>query len=327
MKTKFLLIIMSSILIGNSYSQNGQIISRDTFDVYEHPDVLEIIGEKSMSGYIIHEEYKWVTEDIVMEEIFYVSDSLKVKAYLAYPKDKMAKPSVIYNRGGNREFGALNAKKMVLVLGRLASWGYTAVGSQYRGNDGGEGMEEFGGADVDDVLNLIPLLANLPQADTARMGMYGWSRGGMMTYLSLMRTCLMKAAVVGGAVADLRMMNDSRGGEMEKYVYSELIPDYENRKDAALAARSAITMVDKICKTTPILMMHGTADWRVIPEESLKMAEEFQKEKIPYRLVMFEGGDHGLSEFDKEVDEMGKNWFDKYLKEGKALPDLEPHGK
>ena len=323
---KNILIILSSILIGSIYSQDGLIVSRDTFDVYEHPDVMEVIGEKSLSGYIIHPEYNWVKQ-IIMEEIFYMSDGLKVKAYLAYPKDIMANPSVIYNRGGNREFGALNPKKMVLILGRLASWGYTAVGSQYRGNDGGEGMDEFGGTDVNDVLNLIPLLANLPQADTARMGMYGWSRGGMMTYLSLMHTCRMKAAVVGGAVADLRMMNDSRGGEMEKYVYSELIPDYENTKDAALAARSAITMVDKICKSTPILMMHGTADWRVVPEESLKMAEEFQKAKIPYRLVMFEGGDHGLSEFDKEVDGMVKEWFDTYLKEGKPLPELEPHGK
>jgi dipeptidyl aminopeptidase/acylaminoacyl peptidase len=323
---KAILLILTSILIGDSYSQNGLIVSRDTFDVYEHPDVMEIIGENSLTGYLIHDEYKWVKE-IVMEEIFYMSDGLKVKAYLAYPKDKTANPSVIYNRGGNREFGALNPKKMVLILGRLASWGYTSVGSQYRGNDGGEGMEEFGGSDVNDVMNLIPLLADLPQADTSRMGMYGWSRGGMMTYLSLMRTCKMKAAVVGGAVADLRMMNDSRGGEMEKHVYSELIPDYENTKDSALASRSAITMVDKICKKTPILMMHGTADWRVIPEESLKMAEEFQKEKIPYRLVMFEGGDHGLSEFDKEVDKMVKEWFDKYLKKGKLLPDLEPHGK
>ena len=72
--------------------------------------------------------------------------------------------------------------------------------------------------------------------------------------------------------------------------------------------------------------MHGTSDWRVVPEESLKLAEAFQKERIPYRLVMFEGGDHGLTEFTDEVNEMVRNWFDKYLVEGAKLPDLNPHG-
>jgi len=58
------------------------------------------------------------------------------------------------------------------MLGRIATWGYVVAASQYRGNAGGQGKEEFGGADVDDVLNLIPLLESLPQADTTRIGMY-----------------------------------------------------------------------------------------------------------------------------------------------------------
>ena len=70
------------------------------------------------------------------------------------------------------------------------------VASQYRGNDGGEGMEEFGGADVNDIFNLIPVLDQNPKADTSRIGMEGTSRGGMMTYLCLKRSCRFKAAVV-----------------------------------------------------------------------------------------------------------------------------------
>ena len=34
----------------------------------------------------------------------------------------------------------------------------------------------------------------------------------------------------------------------------------------------AITRVNEICKTTPILLLHGTADWRVMPE---KIAQAF----------------------------------------------------
>jgi len=86
-------------------------------------------------------------------------------------------------------------------------------------------------------------------------------------------------------------------------------------------------MVGKMSKKTPCLIMHGTADWRVSPDESYNMANAFQKEKIPYRLVMFEGADHGLTEFKEESYGMIRLWFDRYLKNEEELPDLKPHGR
>ena len=126
-----------------------------------------------------------ILKSVQLHHITYLSDGLKVKGYLAAPKKGGRLPCVIFNRGGNREFGALRSGRAAALLGRVANWGYVVVASQYRGNDGGEGREEFGGADVNDVLNLMPLLQSWPQADASRIGMYGWSRGGMMTYLAL----------------------------------------------------------------------------------------------------------------------------------------------
>jgi dipeptidyl aminopeptidase/acylaminoacyl peptidase len=263
-----------------------------------------------------------------MKVFFYESDGVKVKGYMAYPKDTSKKlPVIIYNRGGNREFGNLNEYKMTFIIAKAASWGYVVLASQYRGNDGGEGMEEFGGSDVNDVINLVDVAKNIPFADETNMGLYGWSRGGMMTYLTLMKSNQFKAAAVGGAVTNLKEMDDKRGGEMGVYVYSELMPGYEKNKDSVMAIRSAIFHADKLPKTTPILLLHGTSDWRVIPEQSIKMSLELQKYKVPYRLVMFEGGDHGLSEFKREVDYQVKAWFDKYLKNNQSFPNLEPHGR
>ncbi|MBK6831109.1 MAG: hypothetical protein IPG92_10395 [Flavobacteriales bacterium] len=34
---------------------------------------------------------------------------------------------------------------------------------------------------MNDVLNLMPLLAQVPEADTSRIGLFGTSRGGLMT--------------------------------------------------------------------------------------------------------------------------------------------------
>jgi dipeptidyl aminopeptidase/acylaminoacyl peptidase len=192
-----------------------------------------------------------ILDKVEIRSITYLSDGLKVKGYLAVPKEGKKLPCVIYNRGGNRSFGALNDEEAVYLLGRVATWGYVVAASQYRGVRGGEGKEEFGGADVDDVLNLIPLLESLPQADTTRIGMYGWSRGGMMTYMALTRTDRIAAAVIGGGSSDLFDGLKQRP-DMEKSVYAELIPNYAKDKAAALTARSAIRWPEKINKKTPL---------------------------------------------------------------------------
>ena len=107
--------------------------------------------------------------DVDVQSVTYLSDGLRVKGYLLVPKKGDKLPCVIYNRGGNRKLGQLNDDTAAMVLAPMARWGYVVVASQYRGNAGGEGREEFGGADVDDVLNLIPLLEHTPRADASRI--------------------------------------------------------------------------------------------------------------------------------------------------------------
>src|SRR5438477_12836422 len=51
-------------------------------------------------------ELRNVADRIDIKAITYLSDGLKVKGYLAVPKRGEKLPCVIFNRGGNREFGA-----------------------------------------------------------------------------------------------------------------------------------------------------------------------------------------------------------------------------
>ncbi len=307
------------------HSQNGKIISRRKLDIFQNEKLADRISLEREGTRVFKPKYAYL-DSVEIEQITYLSDGLKVNGYLAFPKQGGTYPCVIYNRGGNKEFGALNEFKAVFILARVASWGYVVAGSQYRGNGGSEGKEEFGGSDVNDVLNLMPFFGNLDHADTTQMAVYGWSRGGMMTYLALTRTCRFKAAVVGGGVSDLWAFMKTRQDTIET-VFNENIPDYATNTKAALNARSVIQRVGEICKTTPILMLHGTADWRVVPEMALDLSKAFIKEKVPHRLVLFEGGNHGLREFSEEVDEMVKNWLDKFLKKEINLPNLTPHGR
>ncbi len=295
---------------------NGQLISRIPMTVPD--DLLNTDGT-------VKAEYAHLNL-VNMAEITYISDGLRISGHIVTPKAPGPHPCVIYNRGGNREFGANSPRRVALRLAKIASWGYVVVASQYRGNKGGEGMEEFGGADVNDIINLVPLLESLPaEADAGRMGMLGFSRGGMMTYLALTKTDRMKAAAIVGGVADSFNGIEERP-DMETYVYAELIPDYWNVKEEALRARSAVSWPEKLCATTPILLMHGTSDWRVPPRGSMKMAEALYGLKRPVRLVLYEGGDHGLTEYRPEMYGQIHRWLDRYVRDEEELPNLDPHG-
>ena len=56
-----------------------------------------------------------------------------------------------------------------------------------RQSDGSEGRDEMGGADVDDLMDVLPLARSLAYVDTNNLFMYGESRGGMMTYQAVRR--------------------------------------------------------------------------------------------------------------------------------------------
>ncbi len=250
----------------------------------------------------------------VVEKIFYISGGLKVSGYIAYPKDDSKKyPNIIWCRGGLGNAGAIDRFTSRGIFGQLASWGYCVFASQYRGNDGGEGHDDFGGDDLNDVLNLISLAEEIPHSNREVWGIEGWSRGGMMTYLSLTKTNLFKAAIVLGGIANLRCNADE--SKFMRRLYEHTLGKYDEEEfKSRCGTRSIVNFADKLSKTTPMLIIHGNNDERVLPHDSLDLSYKLLDLKIPYRLVMLEGGDHFLKSHRKEVDEMRKNWFEKYLK-------------
>ena len=253
-------------------------------------------------------------EKTVVEKITYLSDGLKVSGYIAYPKDDTKKyPCIIWCRGGIGDTGAIDKFTARGIYGQIASWGYCVFASQYRGNDGSEGHDDFGGDDLNDVLNLIPLADEVPQANINIWGIEGWSRGGMMAYLTLTKTNIFKAAIVLGGIANLHC--NSNESIFMRRLYEQTLGRYkEDEFKNGCKTRSIVNFADQLSKTTPMLIIHGNADSRVLPHDSLDLSYKLLDFKIPYRLVMLEGGDHFLKSHRKEVDEMRKNWFEKYLK-------------
>ena len=224
---------------------------------------------------------KEVYENTIVERITYLSDGLKVKGYVAYPKDNEGKkfPCIIWNRGGYENKGAIDSFTARGMFGQIAGWGYVVFASQYRGNAGGEGKEELGGSDVNDILNLIPLADELPFADKEKWGMEGWSRGGMMTFLTLKQNKNFKCAVLVGAISNFKM-NANKNPDIKKY-YSGLIG--EKNIEEEINKRSAITFIEQLPKI-PYLVLHGLADKDVSPLQSIELSKKFYELNYPTQI-------------------------------------------
>lgn len=253
----------------------------------------------------------------IVERITYLSDSpddkagsLKIKGYLAYPKDTSKKyPCLIWCRGGAGNKGAIDSFTARGIFGQLASWGYCVFASQYRGNAGSEGHDEVGGKDVNDILNLVPLANELPQANKSIWGIEGWSRGGTMALLTLRKNPNFKCAVLVGAISNVEEYANTNP-KLKSY-YENLIG--KEKLEQELNKRSAINFVNELPKI-PFLLIHGAEDVTVTPTQSIELANKFNEYDIPHRLVLPQNGDHFLRKNRKEVDELRREWYGKYLK-------------
>ena len=121
--------------------------------------------------------------------------------------------------------------------------------------------------------------------------------------------------------------NDARIKVTEKLIiWSDLIFVMEKHHKEKLRERSATYFAEKICKTTPILIFQGTADWRVPADQVFVLVQKFYQVKQPFRFILYEGGQHSLIEHRPHYYFQLINWFNYYLRDGKRWPDLNPHG-
>lgn len=258
------------------------------------------------AAYFTPELYAELTQQtkVSVERIAYESDGLRIDGFLVQPKDAGSHPTILFLRGGNRDFGAINTRDLLL----MTSWakrGYVVLASNYRGSPRSEGQDEFGGTDIHDVTALVPLVRRLPSADPDRLFLYGESRGGIMVYRALRGGVQARAVAVNGGVSDL---NTGERPELEE-VYAELMPDYAVEKANRFCRRSAICWPQDI--SAPVLMLAATGDWRVGTAQPLVLAARLQALGKPYSLRIVQGGMHiYLDEDQQRIDDDVLGFFE-----------------
>jgi len=240
-------------------------------------------------------------------KIRYTSDSLEITGFLTKPKNSQKYPTIIYNRGGNRDFGTFTSKDLIYQQ-YLASNGFIILSSQLRGNIFSEGKDEYGGKDLNDILKLIEINKSL-KCSNQNIGVYGISRGGLNAYQISRLTDDIKAIAVVGAPTDPRLDFDTRP-EMYEKVLKELVGDTIHLKKE-YDYRSPIKWVNEI--NEPTLILHGSDDWRVKPINATLMIAAMRRLHKEFDYQIVKNGNHALNNYRKIRNEKVINWFKKYL--------------
>ncbi|MBM4217537.1 MAG: hypothetical protein FJ178_06800 [Gammaproteobacteria bacterium] len=236
------------------------------------------------------------------ERITYESDGLQIRGFLwsrptMKPSDKL--PVIVFNRGGSGDDSKLRPNTQ-FGFERFVRAGYAVIGSQYRGNDGSDGIDELGGADVRDVLRLVTIARELPFVDAKNIYALGYSRGAMMTLSALRDGARFNAVALVGLPSDFRTSQFDRR-------FSPTSPEMS----VARAQRSAILWADRL--DAPILLMQGSGDPLVSTvEQTLPFAARLQQLAKRYELVVYEGDSHGLTLNGKDRDTRILNWFERF---------------
>lgn len=264
----------------------------------------------SMFGKEKYEAYKRNLDCSTFE---YEVNSHLVKGYVIKPKlAEKDLPVLVYNRGGNGNYGSVVFGSMMHNLFPIANEGFIIIGSQYRGtHTKSDNLDEFGGRDIKDVTTLLNFIPSINGADANRIGMFGASRGGMQTHLAVKGATNIKAIATIAGSTDLTKGLTYRPA-MEK-VYKNRIPNYQENKQSELAKRSVLKWVDQLPLDIPILLLHGTDDKRVSVKHSEDFALALSKNNIPHKLVLYPNDDHGLRKNKEAANLELVRWFQKYL--------------
>ncbi|HET6576750.1 MAG TPA: S9 family peptidase [Gemmatimonadales bacterium] len=203
----------------------------------------------------------------------------------------------------------------------LAANGYVVLGVNPRGSSGrGEKFStaiwaRWGQKDAQDVLAAVDWAVAQGLADPERLGVGGWSYGGILTNEVIARDQRFKAATSGAGIG-----NALAGYGTDQYVKeyeAELGTPWKHLK-AYLEVSYPLLHADRI--VTPTLFLCGDEDWNVPLLNSEQMYQALKSLGRETQLIVSPGEPHSLKKPSHRLDRMQRYlaWYGKYLGTGGA---------
>ncbi len=250
------------------------------------------------------------------------ADGWEIEGLLTYPLNYTGNkkyPLILNIHGGPAGVFVQNfiaANQGAYPIAAFAEAGYLVLRCNPRGSSG-YGVEfrlanqrDWGGEDYNDLMAGVDHLINMGVADSAQLGVCGWSYGGFMSSWVVSHTDRFKAASIGAPVVDLISQDytDDIPGFLTSYMRNEPWSDYD-----VYAKHSPLQFVANV--KTPVLLQHGEADIRVPFSQGLMFYNALKRRNIPVRLLALPRQPHGISEPKMVIEVMKSNleWFQQYL--------------
>ena len=223
-------------------------------------------------------------------------------------------PTVLRLHGGpvyqfSREF---MADWQIYAANGFAVVAVNPRGSSGRGFDFARAIyADWGNKDVQDALAAVEHVVKLGIADPQRLGVGGWSYGGILTNAVIASDTRFKAAVSGAGASNSYAM----------YGHDQYIREYMLELGTPWANRDAYDRVsfpflhaDRI--RTPTLFQCAEKDFNVPCLGAEQMYQALRALDVPTRLVIYPGEHHGLSVPSYLRDRMQRNldWYSRFLK-------------
>ncbi len=204
----------------------------------------------------------------------------------------------------------------------FAAQGYAVVAGNPRGSTGyGRDYSyalfaKWGEPDFDDEMAVVDQAVAMGVADADRLGVGGWSYGGILTNYVISKTTRFKAATSGASASNILA---GYGTDHYQYEYeTELGLPWKNT-EAYLKLSGPFLKADRI--KTPTLFLCGEADMNVPLLNTEQLYQAVRRLGIPTELVIYPGQNHGLTKpsYIKDRYERYVRWYDTYLRPEKAI--------
>lgn len=244
-------------------------------------------------------EYNLTTKEFFK---FKTSDGTELNGWMMKPFSPEVEPAII---SGGKKYPVLmfvyggpgsntvnnTWDKDYMWYQMLCAKGYIIVSVDNRGT-GGRGKKfrdctykQLGKYETADQIEGAKYLATLPYVDKSRIGIWGWSYGGYMSSLCILKGAdVFKAAIAVAPVTNWRYYDN---------IYTERYMALPQENGVGYDENSPINHVNKL--KGKFLLIHGTGDDNVHFQNSVEMISALQKANKQFDLMIYPDKAHGIS--------------------------------